>query len=323
MFFQKLLRRLNGMHYSQDYLCLAREQHSQPLHTYLVRENIAIKDITNLYLMVGICPLIIALPELNNFNLDSSETIEIFYSIISMKEGRPICQKNIVGKLKLKKLKVQKTGCSVYYFEGVHGTHKLLPAFNQIINKLYNTLYNKKKGNIFLNGNLYTQMQIVYSIPQVISLITVGEHDLYNIFPTDQHGQINDNCYVITLRHAGKACTQAETAKKIVLSNIKSFYFKEVYGYGKNHMQPLKEKSKFNFSNLQSQVLQLPLPQHTIEYRELELQDSFIYGIHKIFLFKILSHQENTNNKTTLSCINNVYATWRYKHKLPNDHLMS
>jgi hypothetical protein len=323
-FFQKILHKLNGIRYRQEYLCIPLGQHAHPLYAFLVSDNIAIKDITTLYSMVGICPLIFALPALDELDLDVQDKINIVYSAIPLKIGSAILTKNSVAELCLKRIKIQRIGqYSIYYFEGERGRHNFLSFFNQFVIRLNNRLYNKKKGNIFLEGNLYTQIQIVYSIPQVISLITVGSDNLYNVFPTDQHGQITDEHYVITLRHAGKACKQVEATKRIVLSNIEASYYKEVYSFGKNHMQPPKEKSNFDFSETQSQILNLPLPRCTIEYRELELQDFFIHGIHKVLLFKILSHQTVSDKNTTLACINNVYATWRYKNNLPNNYFVN
>ena len=60
----------------------------------------------------------------------------------------------------------------------------------------------------FLPDNLYKQVQIAYSIPRNISLITVGQNDRFNLFPTDLHGPVNEDHYIISLRHEGKACQQ-------------------------------------------------------------------------------------------------------------------
>ena len=179
-------------------------------------------------------------------------------------------------------------------------------------------MFNKKTGNVFLENNLYKQVQIAYAIPSVISLITVSSDNLFNLFPTDLHGQINEDYYIISLRYQGNACKQVEQAKKIVLSNVDASYYKEAYNLGKNHMQPLKEKSNFVFSEENSYTLKLPLPPNVIECRELELKDSFIHGIHKLLLFKILNHQRSQNPSTTLAHVHNVYATWRYKQGLGN-----
>src|SRR6266540_428813 len=277
-FFQKILHKLNGMHYTQEYLCLPKEQHTHPLYAYLVFENIS-----------------------------------------PLKMESTVTKKYIVAILSLKKIKEQKTDNSfVYYFEGINGKHKFLSPFHQFIVQLNNQLYNKKIGNVFLEYNLYKQVQIAYAIPRVISLITVSSDNLFNLFTTDLHGQINEDYYIISLRYQGNACKQVEQAKKIVLSNVDASYYKEAYNLGKNHMQPLKEKSNFVFSEEHSYTLKLPLPPNVIECRELELKDSFIHGIHKLLLFKILNHQRSQNSSTTLAHVHNAYATWRYKQGLGN-----
>src|SRR3954451_17804957 len=96
-FFQKILHKLNGIHYRQEYLCLPLEQHTHPLYAFLVSENIAIKDITGLCSMVGICPLIFALPSLDELKLEAQDKIEIFYSVIPLRTGSAISKKNIVA----------------------------------------------------------------------------------------------------------------------------------------------------------------------------------------------------------------------------------
>ncbi len=272
------------MHYTQEYLCLPKEQHTHPLYAYLVFENIAVKGITTQHLFIGYSPVIFAIPSIGEIDLSKQSIIKIFYSISPLEMESTVPKKDIVAILSLKKIKEQKTDNSfVYYFY-----------------------------------NLYKQVQIAYAIPRVISLITVSSDNLFNLFPTDLHGQINEDYYIISLRYQGNACKQVEQAKKIVLSNVDASYYKEAYNLGKNHMQPLKEKSNFVFSEENSYTLKLPLPPNVIECRELELKDSFIHGIHKLLLFKILNHQRSQNSSTTLAHVHNAYATWRYKQGLGN-----
>ncbi len=317
--FQKILQKLNGLHYHKEYLCMVKEQHTKSLHAFFVFENKVVKDITGQHLFTGYSPLIFVLPSINEIDLSKQSIIKIIYSISSLEMEATVSKKDIVAILSLKKIKEQKTdNSSIYYFEGVNGKHKFLSPFHQFIIRLNNQLFNRKGGNVFLKNNLYKQVQIAYATPRVISLVTVSYNNLFNLFPTDLHGQINEDYYIISLRYQGNACKQVEQAKKIVLSNVDASYHKEVYNLGKNHMQTLKEKSNFVFSEENSHILKLPLPPNVIECRELELIDSFIYGIHKLLLFKILNHQRLQNSGTTLAHIHNAYATWRYKQGLDN-----
>jgi len=148
------------------------------------------------------------------------------------------------------------------------------------------------------------------------------QHDLYNLFPTDLHGLVNEHHYIISLRHNGKACAQVEAVKRIVLTNIAADQYKQVYGLGKNHMQPMKRKDQFPFSEMTSTYFQYPLPIKAVEYKELELQSSFVYGIHKLLLFKIINQQKSTDHPSTLAHIHNSYATWRYKQHIESNYLM-
>jgi len=318
-FFQKILSKLNGLYYPQEYLCTVKEEHSRPLHIFLLLNDSVIKNITNCHSFVGYSPLIFALPSIKETNLHNQNIINIAYSSVPLNIGSTISKKDIVATLQLKKIKEQKIDqSSFYYFEGIKGKHKFLSSFHQFIIHLNNELYNKKRGNVFLEYNLYKQVQIAYAIPRVISLITVSSDNLFNLFPTDLHGQINEDYYIISLRYQGNACKQVEQAKKIVLSNVDASYYKEAYNLGKNHMQPLKEKSNFEFSEENSYMFKLPLPLNVIEYRELELKDSFIHGIHKLLLFKILNHQRFQTSSSTLAHVHNAYATWRHKQGLVN-----
>ena len=110
--------------------------------------------------------------------------------------------------------------------------------------------------------------------------------------------------------------------RKILITEVQSQFYKTVYALGKNHMHEYREKSLFPFSEEVSSLLQLPLPGSAVFYRELELQDSFFHGIHRVLLFKILSRQPVQNNPATLAHIHNAYATWRHNNHLPGNYLL-
>jgi len=210
----------------------------------------------------------------------------------------------------------------IVYYEGIRGEHHFLSSFYQYIIELYNRFYNKKPGNVYLPGNLYRQVQIAYSVPRVISLLTVSDGKLFNLFPTDLHGTVNEQYYISSLRHEGKACRQVEASKRVVISQIHCDTYKTAYSLGKNHTQELRSKDNFPFGNINSSVFELPLPQSVLYYRELELLQSFEHGIHKLLLYKIVSRQMHSHEPATLAHIHNVYATWRHNKGLPGNYLL-
>jgi flavin reductase (DIM6/NTAB) family NADH-FMN oxidoreductase RutF len=320
-FMKKILTKLNGLHYQQEYLCLAKEPFQNPIHAYFVRDGHVIKDITNEHLFTGYSPLIFTL--ISSDLKEPFSKIEMFFSQRSLQPNDLFKKRDALAWLSLRLIQKQKIGDNeIYYYKGIRGQHHFLSFFHQYIIGLNNQVYNRKKENVFLNNALYKQVQIAYSIPRIISLITVGSGGLYNLFPTDLHGPVNEQYYVSSLRHGGKACKQVENAGRIVISQVHTDVYKMAYALGKNHMQELKPKENFFFSESLSSVFKLPLPKSLLSYRELELGGSFEHGIHKLLLYKIISSQIVSKDPSTLAHIHNCYATWRHRKGLPGNYLV-
>ncbi len=316
---KKILGKFSGLKYPQEYLCIAKESFEQPLHVYLIIDGLIVEDITNSHNFVGYSPVIFALPSSQTV----PEKISIAFSENALHLNEKFSKKEAVALLEMKKIIERPAGKEkIYYFEGTNGNHRFLSSFHQFIIQLQNRFYQKKAGNVFLPGNLYKQVQIAYSFPRNISLITVGENDNYNLFPTDLHGPIGKDHYIISLRQEGKACAQVINAKRILLSRVQAGFYKTVYSLGKNHMQDMKEKENFPLTTQLSPHLQLPIPQSALLYRELELKDDFIHGIHRIMLFKTLYQQALQPDPSTLAHIHNVYASWRHNNQLKGNYLM-
>lgn len=315
---KKVLHKLDGLHYRQEYLCLARESFNQPLQVYLVNDNRIITDVANLHLFVGYCPLVFAF-----INIELPENIQLIFTNRQQQQNDIFLKKDAIALLKLSRIKQQAAdGNTILYYEGTYGKHYFQSSFHQFIGSLINKLYNKKPGNVFLHTNLYRQVQIAYSISRTISLITVSDGNGYNLFPTDLHGPAGDGLYIISLRKGGNACQQVETSAKILITGVDSNMYKTVYALGKNHMQPLMPATHFPFSGQLSTVFGLPVPQNAFLYRELNLLDTFTQGIHKILLFKIVNNQQVVASTGTLAHIHNSYATWRYKKGLQGNYLL-
>ena len=315
---KKILDRFSGLYYPQEYLCFAKGSFYQPLHVYLVDNTHIIKDITNQHLFVGYCPLVFAFQ-----GSDLPPVLKLIFSHQLLIPNELYDEKDALAILELQQIKKQAAGESyIFYYEGTRGSHDFISRFHQFINRLNNDWYNKKPGNVFLYNNLYKQVQIAYAVPRMISLITVGDNGLFNLFPTDLHGQVGEEYYIISLRVGGKACEQVEMAGKLVLSQVHAEAYKMVYGLGKNHMQELKPIQNFPFTNSLSEQFQWPLPEHTLLYRELELANSFIHGIHKILLFRITQIHQLEDESDTLVHIHNSYATWRFENGLAGNYLL-
>lgn len=317
---KQLLGKLNGLDYRQEYLCFARESFEKPLYVYIIQNRKAVRDITDDHCFTGYCPVVFALSS-SVFAGESPENLLVVFCRRPLEQNEDFNEKDAIALLDLRKISQAGIDEAIAsFYEGVQGRHRFISPLHQSVIHLNNRLYGKKPGNVFLEGNLYDQVQIGYCVPRKISLVTVGEMELFNHFPTDLHGQIDSQHYVISLRHEGNACNQVEAAKKIVLSDVSAIAYKKAYSLGKNHMQPLKAKVAFEFSD-DSEVFRLPLPKDAIAYKELELTGTFIKGIHKIMLFRIVYSRQVKTDAGTLVHIHNSYATWRNKQHLIGNYL--
>jgi hypothetical protein len=319
---RKILNKFNGLYYSQEYLCLDKESFQYPLHAYIVSNNLVIKNVTNHHLFTGYSPLIFTFT-CDKISFPQTENINIVFSLQQFQTNDIIPEKDAIATLYLRKINEQSSGNDSFdHYKGLMGTHHFISSFHQFILQLHNRLFNNKAGNVYLEGNLLKQVQIAYSVPRIISLITVKLDDLFNLFPTDLHGKINDEYYIISLRQKGKAAQQVELTKNILITEIDSSFYKTVYSLGKNHMQDLRPPDQFPFTDNFSEILHLPLPRSAVYYRELKLEQSFDHGIHRLFLFKIINKRQITDKPGTLAHVHNVYATWRLNKGLSGNYLL-
>ena len=158
---KKLLGKFNGLHYRQEYLCLAKELFQNPIRAYFVKDAQIIKDITNEHLFTGYSPLIFTLTSC--VLKEPFSNIEIVFSQSSFQPNEFFMERDALARLSLRlMLKQRIDNHDLYYYEGVRGHHHFLSLFHQYIVGLNNQLFNRKKGNVFLTNDLYKQVQIAY-----------------------------------------------------------------------------------------------------------------------------------------------------------------
>lgn len=307
---------ITGLTIPQEYICIGKEL-SNPLRVFLTdhRAERSI-EVTNCHLFLGYKPLIIAFVFSADHGFDFEENKiclhlnEQLLSINTRWRGFSADSKSI-ARLQMKRLVVEKCAdLSVGFYEGVFGKHRFIPTVNQKVDSLLNKLRQRSSGNISLSRNLYDQVRIAYAISRTISLITVSDGQLINIFPTDLHGPAGNDFYISSLRIGGEACRQVEQNKKIVISEIEALEFQTAYQLGKNHMRKMCEKENFNLAEELSQIFRYPLPKGVGIYRELELINSFDIGIHHILIYKVVSCNK-IKEITPLAHIHQYYAQWR------------
>ncbi len=226
-----------------------------------------------------------------------------------------------IATLSFRKEKVMLIGdMPVIFYVGVSGRHSFINPLHDLINRLRLKFRKQKPGNVVLNGNLYDQVRIAYCVPRSIAVITVGEEQSMNMFPTDLHGFLTEDYYISSLRIGGEATRQVESKGRIVLSTMNASACRAVYAMGPNHMRKPAPRTSFACSG-KSSNFGIALPVDNISYLELQRLSSVDIGIHRIHVYKIVSGQKAKNVDSILAHIHSYYAQWRIDRNIPTDML--
>lgn len=237
--------------------------------------------------------------------------------------GFPCCSDSI-ARIRVRKVtECQINDVRVALYEGVKAVHRFIAKWNQWVNATWRLFKKNRPGNVSLPGNLVEQVRVAYAVPRVISVASVMENGLINLFPNDLHGQLGTTLYANSLRIGGVATQQVERIRKLVLSEMDIRSYREVYSLGKNHMSELKDPSAFKLAPGRSKLFQWPLPEGAIRYRELLLIDSIDIGIHRIHFYEIKTDEMiQLESEGVLAHIHQYYAQWRSDRKLITNMLI-
>jgi hypothetical protein len=315
---------LTGISFQREYLGVDADSLNDGLNVYLVSPKGKWIEVTQDHIFLGYKPLIFAFATPDNGDLLQNEICLCFkpgaFHPNQNWKGFLIDPES-VAQLSLKRINrsIENNKNPIFY-EGQMGRHRFISKFHQKLNSL-SSLYQKKPlGNVNLPGNLYAQVRIAYSVARKISLVTVSDGELINLFPTDLHGPMDDQFYLGSLRIGGQACDQVKRYSRVVFSEMDASQFATAYAIGKNHMKPLTTEKNFDLSTIRSARFNFPLPVGARKYREMECIDHINIGIHRIFLYKIIN-QEVLSSETTLSHIHQYYAQWRLSNHLETKYL--
>jgi hypothetical protein len=267
--------------------------------------------------MIGYKPLLIGLKAnqiKNGKNISLNEKVILHLGIN---------KDDIIAKLWMKVNQIKKLNSqSVVLLEGIKGKENFKNIVQNVLHNSYYKLNADKDKNIYLKGNLYTQVKIAYSSPRKIYLISLGSKGMFNIFPTDLSGKF-DEYFAVSLRSSGKANRQLESIGKCVIAEMPINLCGDVYGLGKNHMSDLvaADSIKIKLKTNRSEEFNLPFPSQAIKYFELERLNKIDAGVHSIHFMKIKNCVKLRDDNFTLAHIHRDYAEWRIKNKINTDFL--
>lgn len=313
-----------GLSVPQQFVCTTFEGLTDPLRVTATAPGVTDGiDVSASHIFLGYRPLIISIVSSSSFLSDIGSHGRICLNFTpgafqynTHWRGMP-SDRDCIARLLLKRIAVKQLGrYQVSFFEGADGTHHFLKPVHQLMNGLRERVRKQRQGNVDLPGKLYDMVRIAYAVPRSISMLTLCDGDMMNMFPTDLHGSVGDQYYISSLRRGGLATRQVERIRKVTLSSIGANAYSFAYSMGKNHMQNLKPIGKFGDDLLQSHRSDTPLPKHVTSYRELRLRESFDLGIHRIHTYDA-SPACVVHASESLAHVHQYYVQWRLDRQMP------
>jgi hypothetical protein len=302
-----------GITLREEFICIDNDSFTSPLKIFLNSEYSELEPISSAdHLFLGYQPLVIGIIAERDSARDNYLT-QIQKPTVSFNDDKG----NSVAHLKLNRFKVIENKNDVLFlFEGIYGSQTFQSTFHKFTNNLKYRLTANRESNVYLEGNLYQQLIIAYSVPRIISLVSLSDGIFCNLFPTDLNGKFGSENYIVSLRIGGKASEQVEMIKKLVISRLPVSECSYAYSLSKNHMMDLVEESSFKFKIQKSNKFNFPVPENAISCFELELNNSIEIGIHKLYFFSVVSNEKFEAKKSTLAHIHRNYAEWRKRNSL-------
>jgi len=327
-----LNRMLLGTAIPEEYGCVARETLERRSRVLLSgRESETFADVDDRVIFLGYKPLVMAI----HFPAAGAEAEWLRrQELVCLSYGPDpepsrtrwngyLTFRGAIARLILRRVSDRRVGASeVSIWQGQLGSHDFLSRFHQATNRWRDYWTPDKPGNVRLPGNLYDQVRIAYSVPIGISIVTLYDGGLMNMFPTDLHGPVGDAHYVSSLRCGSRATEQLERLGFAAISKVEAGWYKQAYALGKNHMRALRSRDDFPLSTAVSAARRIPLPGGTVAYRELERLDAIDVGIHRLHFYRSGPVEGVVPTPTpTLAHLHRFYLQWRRNRGLPTQIL--
>ncbi|RYY65842.1 MAG: hypothetical protein EOO12_05900 [Chitinophagaceae bacterium] len=307
----KIWRRAARLPFAQEYLCVDAETFADTLFVYDLRDGRVHADVTKRHSLVGYSPLLLAFPP----ETDAPPQRTLLFCSRPCVPGQQPPGDAVLASLELR-LFPQSSDAYVLY-EGIFVRHRLLPFWKRCSLDAYNNRRHGEAGNVHLPGNRYQQVQVAYALPRSVCLISVCSDGGCNLFPTDLHGPVGNDRYLISLRIGGKACAQVEEAGELLLAQMAPAQAGLVYSLGRNHMRPLRPAGELPFSGT---FCGLPVPEGAARLRHLRLRGAQDAGIHRLLLFDVAAERAG-HQQGHLAHVHAAYATWRLRHGHAGNYL--
>jgi flavin reductase (DIM6/NTAB) family NADH-FMN oxidoreductase RutF len=157
-------------------------------------------------------------------------------------------------------------------------------------------------------------MIVFYFCPRPITLVTVGDKRIGNIFPMNLMGTIGEDYFAFALNSSRKAAPLVEIKRRVVLSSVPSEQVAAVTAVGANHRKSSIDWSQLPFSTLSPKTIDAPVPAFAVNIKELHVEEVRCLGSHTLFVARTIA-KENLTDEPELFVAHGMYRAWQLNSK--------
>jgi len=155
----------------------------------------------------------------------------------------------------------------------------------------------------FLNN-----MCALYSYPRKVILTIVKTESHFNIFPMDFVLHLPaDEFVLLGLNENNRSIKEILEHKKMIVADVAPRDKNIVYGLADRHKKDAKEISNLPFNFFNSDLLNFPVPEFALGYKEIELAKYVKIGSHYLLVCKILNEKELKPDEPFLYHVHSIH----------------
>jgi hypothetical protein len=273
-------------------------------------------DVTFTNVIAGTQPLVVGI------GIDMGESPSVTHHRLALVFREQNADERVLGEIELKWVDSVSAGSAqLHLFRVLHSANYCLPKPRQWARYLYHGYQKWHSGirstasDIRISHRDLHSLFTCYICPRPVSLVSVMEKGVGNIFPMDLIGGFADGYFSLALHANSGPGPLMENSRRIALSDIPIEQIPLAYELGKNHNKISADWRRMAFATTTSPSFRLPVPQFSLRVREMQIETVRNMGSHKLFLARTIADQQWSDGLQP-HFIHGFYQSWRQQARI-------
>ena len=274
-------------------------------------------DVTHRHSVACVSPSIISI----GFDSSAGPTLE------AQTHTRPflhVCerrgQQRLLGSIRLRLFAILPVeSLQVCLFEAISCTNLCLPRprlWAHYLNYAYLRWRGRKTTKVRVTGLEQHINAVLFICPRPVTLVSLSEAEISNIFPMNLMGYLGQNRFAFALNRSQCPASLVKRTGRVALSTIPFDHADTARALGKHHQRESIDWQQLPFSTRLSPRLHIPIPDFALRVREMQVELIQELGSHTFFVARILS-DHRLAEAPEFFMIHGLYAAARHHAENP------